>query len=62
MKNTHSESFKSKKASSETDVERLDSVLDDLDELGGIMDEMLETQENVEVYDVWSFCPLLLNH
>ncbi|KIY68904.1 hypothetical protein CYLTODRAFT_394741 [Cylindrobasidium torrendii FP15055 ss-10] len=42
------EAFLSKRASGEAGVERLESVLDDLDELGGIMEDMLEAQESTQ--------------
>ena len=46
---SHSEHAKTSKANLDKDLEHLAGVLDKLDELGEIMDEMLQTQDSVEV-------------
>lgn len=42
--------LKSTRVDYQGDLEHLTTTLDDLDELGEIMTEMLQTQDSVEVY------------
>jgi hypothetical protein len=46
---SHSEHAKKSKNNLDKDLEHLVGVLDKLDELGEIMEEMLQTQDSVEV-------------
>lgn len=58
---SHSEHAKKSRNNLDKDLEHLTGVLDKLDELGEIMEEMLQTQDSVEVNPFFCFSDLDCN-